>query len=312
MKKGGEDGMMRYMRRFVLMLQFFTSVPIPARLKINAEDYGKGLVFAPLTGLVIGLVLAVLYWAVSSVFATFIAAIIVFIVYIILTGGLHLDGLGDTFDGLFSNRPKERILEIMRDSRVGTNAVLAIISVILLDVALLSHIATIGNLEGSRSFYVEGAWKFGGRSIMFLTLLLMPAMGRVGSLIGAGISKYAREGNGLGRHFIDNCGIRDIIVGMFIFFFTLFAIFTVSAMSTGTLPFIDGVGFFQTSLFSWLSLTCIALFFVTFPALTSFLLTLLLTKKLSGATGDILGAVCELNQTVFLLLIYLLTNIIHY
>ena len=47
------------------------------------------------------------------------------------TGGLHIDGLGDTFDAIYSNRDKERILEIMKDSRLGTNSLLAIMFLIL-------------------------------------------------------------------------------------------------------------------------------------------------------------------------------------
>jgi hypothetical protein len=55
-------------------------------------------------------------------------------------GGMHFDGLGDTADGLFSHRPKERILEIMKDSRVGTNAVLAMVLAIVSDVFLIAQI----------------------------------------------------------------------------------------------------------------------------------------------------------------------------
>jgi len=55
-----------------------------------------------------------------------------------------LDGLGDTFDGIFSNRSREKMLEIMRDSRIGTNAVLAVICVVILNYALLSSIPLSG------------------------------------------------------------------------------------------------------------------------------------------------------------------------
>lgn len=238
-------------KRFVLMLQFLTTIPLPVRLDVKEEDFGKGLIFAPLTGLVIGSILAASYFVINIVFPNYLTVIFIFVVYVMLTGGLHIDGLGDTFDGLFSNRSKERILEIMRDSRVGTNAVIAIVSVILLDVTLLSGI--------TNGYIVK-------------VLILMPVAGRIGSLIGAGVSKYARSGEGLGKSFIDYCGAKEIIIGLIFYF----AIFYCILNQTG-------------------------LIIAAFPAITSLLLVKFFSRKIGGATGDILGAVCELNQTLFLI-----------
>lgn len=240
------------------MLQFLTTIPLPVRLDVKEEDFGKGLIFAPVIGLIIGGVLAVSYWAASIIFPNYITAILTFSIYILLTGGLHIDGLGDTFDGLFSNRPKERILEIMRDSRVGTNAVIAIVCVILLDIALLSEI---------------------NRGYIISFLILMPVAGRIGSLIGAGTSKYARSGAGLGKSFIDYCGLKEIIIGLVIYFAMFYSIFNLKGLIIST-----------------------------FPVLTSLIMIKFFSRKINGATGDILGAVCELNQTLFLLIAHVIIN----
>lgn len=242
---------MKAIKRLVLMIQFFTRIPIRFNLAANAEDYGKGLVFAPLVGLIIGAILAAAAYGLLYLFPRSMVAAIVLVLYIIITGGLHLDGLGDTFDGIFSNRPKERILEIMRDSRVGTNAVLAVVSVLLLNYAALSQI----------------------NSAYFLRIiLLMPVAGRVGSIVSAAVSKYARSGDGLGKSFIDICGKKELFLGLLIYIVISILTFDYRI---------------------WIILTL--------PPISAFLFVKGLSRKIGGATGDILGAVCELNQCIFLI-----------
>ncbi len=236
------------------MLQFFTSIPIPINMNCDEKDYGKGLIFAPVVGLILGFLLFVFYSLLGMFFSKNIVAALLIIGYIVLTGGLHLDGLGDTFDGLFSNRPKERILEIMRDSRVGTNAVLALISIVLLNFVMLSEI-----------------------NIMTKALLLFPVAGRIGSLMGAGISVYARKNEGLGKSFIDHCGKKEMLFGG-----------TISLVIFGVVMGLKGV----------------VIAFILM--ITACLITKIFTLKIGGATGDILGAVCELNQTIFLMLLHIL------
>jgi len=246
-------------KRFVLMLQFFTGIPIPFDLGAREEDFGKGLVFAPVVGIMLGGIIAGFHFALKLVFPPYAALAITIVLYILLTRGLHLDGLGDTFDGLFSNRPRERMLEIMRDSRVGTNAVLAVISVLLLDIALLGA--------------VEEA--FGGKSLT-AALVLMPAAGRTGCLIGAGVSGYARSEGGLGRLFVEHCGLKEV-----------------------------GAGFAAYAVLSFAAAGCAGAAVSFFSAVSAFLAVKFLAGKIGrGVTGDILGAVCEINQVLFLAFYY--------
>lgn len=223
-------------------------------MNCDEKDYGKGLVFAPAVGLIIGVLLYVLCSVLKLFLPIKVATAFVIVGYIVLTGGLHLDGLGDTFDGLFSNRPKERILEIMRDSRVGTNAVLALISVILLNYTMLSEL-----------------------ELMPKVLILFPVAGRIGSLIGAGTSVYARKNEGLGKSFIDYCGGKEMFIGAVISFVIFGMVWRLKGLIMAFILII-----------------------------TAWVITKIFTRKLGGATGDILGAVCELNQTSFLLLNYIL------
>ena len=242
---------MRILKRLVLQLQFFTRIPIKILIATNSSDFGKGLVFAPFVGLVIGALLTIPTYGLLNIFPRFLVSAIVLVLYIVITGGLHLDGLGDTFDGIFSNRPKERILEIMRDSRVGTNAVLAVTSVLLLNFAALTQI--------NGDYYLR-------------IILLMPMAGRIGSLIGAAVSSYARTGEGLGKSFIDFCGTKEMLWGLLIY-----------------------------ALVSLLTLDYKLWLVLAIPPVCAFVTVRYFSSKIGGATGDILGAVCEINQCVFLL-----------
>lgn len=241
---------MKAIKRLVLMLQFFTRIPIKVKIAANSSDFGKGLVFAPFVGVIIGAVLTIAAYGLLFPFTRVMVAALIIVLYAAITGGLHLDGLGDTFDGIFSNRSRERILEIMRDSRVGTNAVLAVVSVLLLDFAALTQV--------KEEYFLR-------------IILLMPMAGRVGSLVGAAVSGYARQGEGLGKSFIEFCGKKELIWGLLIY--TLISLLT-----------------FDYKL--WI-LTLL-------PPVSALLTVKYFSRKIGGATGDILGAVCELNQCVFL------------
>lgn len=248
---------MAYLRRFILMLQFLTAIPIKVNVKAEREDFGKGLAVAPVVGLVIGALLAGSSCLLSLLFSSSVTAVFTVALYIALTGGLHLDGLGDSADGLFSNRPRERILEIMKDSRVGTNAVLAVVLVLLLNTSLIAS--------------------FGSQ--ITTVLLLMPVAGRIGSLIGAGASSYAGTSDGPGRWCVEFCGRNDILIGLAIYFIIFSAIAGVYGLMVAVIP-----------------------------PLSAFLLTKILGRILGGVTGDILGAICELNQVIFLTMVFILVR----
>lgn len=250
--------MLVFFKRLILMIQFFTTIPVKYESDVGSEDFGKGLAYIPIVGLIIGGIMGISYMLLLHVFSVKISTVLILIEYIFLTGGIHLDGLGDTFDGLFSNRSKERILEIMRDSRVGTNAVLVIIAVFLLNSAALAEIKP---------------------EYLLKVIILFPVTGRVGSIIGASLSKYARSGEGLGKSFIEYCGVRELTVGIILYLI----IFCSFQLYRGYI-------------------------IIFFPIITAVILIKFFSRKIDGATGDVLGAVCELNQTFFLMISYIILS----
>jgi adenosylcobinamide-GDP ribazoletransferase len=116
---------------FLAAVRFLTILPIPTRSRFTQTSetlpspiVGSG--YFPLVGLLLGALLALwaLFLSMSLRLPSLLQAVLVLIVQILLTGGLHLDGLMDTCDGLFGGTSRERKLEIMRDSRVGSFGVL--------------------------------------------------------------------------------------------------------------------------------------------------------------------------------------------
>ena len=113
------------MKGFLLLLSFMTRIPMP-KIDYDEEKLGKSMKLFPLVGIVIGFILLffsiVFSYVLSNLsFSAFLPIIILVVILtdLISTGALHLDGLADTFDGIFSYRSKHKMLEIMKDSRLG-------------------------------------------------------------------------------------------------------------------------------------------------------------------------------------------------
>ncbi len=98
-------------------LQFLTLLPI--KRSFASEQIGRSTAYFPVVGLFIGLVLAAFNYILNLLFPASVVNIILVISMALLSGGLHLDGLADTLDGMAGHRTPEQRLEIMRDSRIG-------------------------------------------------------------------------------------------------------------------------------------------------------------------------------------------------
>lgn len=120
---------MKWLKGFLINLQFFTSIPIPLQIPMDKEHLEKAIKTFPLLGLLQGCIYAgilysFLHW---TPFSDLTTAFAVWLAVILLTGGIHLDGWMDTSDAFFSYRDKEKRLEIMSDPRTGAFGVLSVI-----------------------------------------------------------------------------------------------------------------------------------------------------------------------------------------
>lgn len=123
----------------ILSLQFLTRIPINKNIDFNHENIRRSTYFFPYIGALLGALVALSYYAVLP-FNKDIASYISVIIIIILTGGLHLDGLSDTADGFYSARDKEKMLVIMKDSRIGAFGVISLILIILFKYIIISNL----------------------------------------------------------------------------------------------------------------------------------------------------------------------------
>lgn len=142
---------------FFVAVQFLTRIPCP-QYEFREEYIVNSLLYYPVVGLIIGLFLAAAQLLLQNVFPPSITAALLIALYVLLTGGLHIDGLIDTVDGLFSNRTKEEILEIMKDSRVGAFGVIGAITVILVKFSFYQELGTHIPLFGFILVSVVNRW----------------------------------------------------------------------------------------------------------------------------------------------------------
>jgi len=153
----GEDAPRRregwlFIRHYLLALQFFTRVPVtgrlatwvgfsPAMLRASAAHFpGVGWLVGGLTA---GLLFGLLQLLPAVAAAPWVAAMASTVFGVLLTGAFHEDGLADLADGLGGSMDRERALDIMKDSRIGTYGAIALVLALLSKVALLALLAQV-------------------------------------------------------------------------------------------------------------------------------------------------------------------------
>ena len=252
--------------RFISILQFLTRISIKKDIGYDPH-MERGIVYFPVVGAIIGLILFVGFrvfnWIFSGIDNIYLLATLILILELIITGGLHMDGFGDTFDGFFSYRSKDRILEIMRDPRLGTNGLLAIVALVVLKIVAMATL-----------IYYN----------MAVYLIFMPIVGRLAGVFLTYKTRPARE-NGMGNMFIGKCSTSALVLA---------SLFT--ALSAIAIEYPIG---FNTYIFRYLYLIgSMVLIFVL-----SRLLISLSYRRIDGITGDLLGCVIEISEVVFLIYI---------
>ena len=254
------------MKSFFIAMGFFTRLPVP-KVEYTEKRFAGAIRLAPLAGLVIGalLVLAALVCVFLKVPDLIRAAILLFF-YIVITGGLHFDGLADTCDGYFSGRSREQSLEIMKDSRIGTFGVLAL--------------------------FMAGLFYF----VLFVyaplpALLLFPLIGRANFLISAKWAPYVRE-QGMGK------AVGNAVDEWWGFILPWFMAIGVSFLA---LPFARLVSNFVVLDYLPVLYPVASLLAAAISVVVTGGITLSFKEKFGGATGDTYGAVIEVSSIIYIL-----------
>ena len=134
------------MRNLRIAFGLMTTLPIRLPEEWSVGDSGRASVWYPFVGLVIGALTWLAWKGLMLVFPPLVTGILTLLVWVALTGGLHLDGLADCCDGLLASTPAERRLEIMKDPHVGTFAVVGLILVLSLKAAALASLSSASSL----------------------------------------------------------------------------------------------------------------------------------------------------------------------
>ncbi|HKX29622.1 MAG TPA: adenosylcobinamide-GDP ribazoletransferase [Blastocatellia bacterium] len=136
--------MPRPLRLFLIAVQFLTRLPVPRDLNTSEEELGAAAAFFPLVGLLVGGLGALLQVLLLNLLPPSTCVVLVLVYASVMTNALHEDGLADTVDGFGGGWGRERVLEIMRDSRVGTFGALALVLLVLAKYNFLSVLDPAG------------------------------------------------------------------------------------------------------------------------------------------------------------------------
>ena len=183
---------------FFIGLQFLTRISIVKQTVWTEEAFGKSVKYFPAVGAVLGAIYVVIAEVCSlltgGAFPILTAAVIL-ISMTALTGAIHCDGFMDTMDGLFSGRDRERMLEIMKDSRVGAFGVVSFVMLSILEFSTLSELSRTSTLT------------------LIIAIYSAPIIGRLMMVVTIGGFPYARH-EGMGKAFAEYTTRSTIILAV--------------------------------------------------------------------------------------------------
>jgi adenosylcobinamide-GDP ribazoletransferase len=187
-------------------LQFLTTLPV--KRDFTGEQLGRAAAYFPVVGIIIGLILLGLHYLLGLVLPGAIVNALLLAALVILSGGLHLDGLADTIDGMAGHRTPERRLEIMHDSRIGAIGAVGLFLFILVEYVALNSI--------------PGRW-------MPITLVVAPMLSRWAMVNAIFAYPYARP-EGLGKAFKQGVTIKEFVIASLVTLLLAVILFRLAAL----------------------------------------------------------------------------------
>lgn len=178
-------------RHFVMAWQFLTIIPLRStHHDPTPSDLARSMGWFPIVGLILGTLLAVSDLLLTAAFSPGVVNVLVIVILVLLTGGLHLDGLADSVDGLAGGRTIADRLRIMRDAHIGAVGATGLMLALALRYAALLALP---------------------QSHRFALLLCMPAVGRWAMVMGGIGAPYARREGGLAQPFLQQLSGREVL-----------------------------------------------------------------------------------------------------
>jgi len=164
---------------FLAALRFLTIIPLPGRREVSPEAVGLSIVYFPLVGVIIGLILVGLNWLLALVLPSALVDMLLLVALVAISGAFHLDGFADTCDGMVGHKTAEERWRVMSDSRVGSFGIIGVACLLLVKYVSLNN--------------VPESW-------LIPTLVLMPLVSRWAMVYAVFAYPYAKP-SGLGKAF---------------------------------------------------------------------------------------------------------------
>lgn len=273
------------MNNFLWALKFLTIIPINNRSG-ELPKSGYAVCWFPIVGIVIGAILSVVSLLLQNVFPPFITNAFILITYIVITGALHLDGFADTCDGIYGGWNREKRLEIMKDSHIGSYGVIGLMCILGLRYACLLHMGeclfflntkdiSTGILPSFGEPYSRDASSAAVTKI--IVLCLMPAVGRWAQVLAAGVSNYARDISGTGSFIVNGTTRKHVAIASVVPFVLILYLCRLRGLAVCAI------------------IVVFTLFIIWY-----------IKRKIGGMTGDTLGAINEAAEIVFLLALFVI------
>ncbi len=257
---------MKLFDSFLITLGMYTIIPVPQRAWTE-RGMRWTMVWLPFAGIIISGGWLLLLWLVwQGLVGNFIAAALLTLWPVMITGGLHIDGLADAADAIGSRRDRETRLRIMKEPTSGPSAILWTVSVLLIQLMAWLEIL---NIWPANNFRVRPGTTF--RSIILL--LLIPVLSRIMAGLGVSLLPPARA-NGLVKTFRD--GLAPAVLPALVVMTVIAAI--------GCLLLDTMIGF--------ILLAAAALCFISW--------LIMCRRGFGGVTGDLAGFLIVISETVLL------------
>jgi len=182
-KHGLLNAAYQQLQPLLIAIQFLSSLPVGHLPMPKDKDVGSSLMFYPVVGALLGVILSALAFGLMQVFGSGLSAALLLSAWVILTGALHLDGLADCADAWMGGLgSKNRTLELMKDPTSGPIAIATVILVMLVKYAALEALLT--QIMAQQSYYLVLIWPL--------------MLSRMSAIILFATTPYARK-NGLGK-----------------------------------------------------------------------------------------------------------------
>ncbi|MEJ6979523.1 adenosylcobinamide-GDP ribazoletransferase [Pedobacter sp. P351] len=245
---------------FLTALSFYTRIPVKPTGDFQSGYLANSIRYLPVIGWLTGLFSFMVFWCSTKLFSVEIAIMFSMLASVLLTGALHEDGLADVCDGFGGGWTREKILIIMKDSRIGTYGVIGLVFILALKFLALRELVCITSFP--RQF-----------DLLILFYLLAHSLSRFSALSMVFTHHYAGLEENKSKQMVMNTGISDLYIALV---FTLLPLLLI---------------FILTAQYKWI--------FILVPlTFVKLYLGRYFNKWIGGYTGDCLGAIQQITELV--------------